>query len=45
MKILLVTPKIEPAAMNFRFAMDLVGKSFSHIPLNLDLPRSRPATS
>ncbi len=35
MKILLIAPRIEPAAMNFRFAMDLVGRSFSHIPLNL----------
>ena len=35
MKITLIAPRIEPAAMNFRFAMDLVGRSFSHIPLNL----------
>lgn len=35
MKIALVAPRIEAAAMNFRLAMDLVGRSFSHIPLNL----------
>jgi radical SAM superfamily enzyme YgiQ (UPF0313 family) len=35
MKILLIAPLIEPAPMNFRFAMDLVGRSFSHLPLNL----------
>ena len=35
MKITLIAPRIEAAAMNFRLAMDLVGRSFSHIPLNL----------
>lgn len=35
MRICLVNPFIPPAPMNFQFAMPLVGRAFSHIPLPL----------
>jgi radical SAM superfamily enzyme YgiQ (UPF0313 family) len=35
MKIALVNPRIPPAAMNFQYAMPLVGARFAHIPLGL----------
>lgn len=35
MKVVLLSPRIPPAPMNFAGAMDLVGCAFSHIPLPL----------